>query len=239
MRKSIISITALLMLSIAGIRADEQAMTKWAAMKGSVKQPDGSIKVVMNRDRKTFYDGGVTQKILKPTPGWYEVGIQVQGNGLTELSQWIQLKKTDGKFVYRAKVHPLKKQIPEWESYKFVFEIPEGIDSAYLLCALRTSVDNKNGTALVREIYLKPAAKPAETGKTAAAPAAQPIFTSLPAAKVDSYLKQITADIPKSHPRLFYSEALLAEMKRKAAAKELQPTMQKLKTTTEAQYKRC
>ena len=242
MRKKFIFAAAFFLLTFAGIHADDQSMNNWKPMKGSSQQPDGSIQLVLNRHRKNFSDGGVTQTLRNPKAGWYEVGIQVKGNNLTALSQWKQKKKADGTFIYRTKLHPLKKQIPDWESYKFVFDIPEEIVYAYVLCAVRTPVDNPNGTALVKEVYLKPSAKPAEkpvkkpVKKPAAKPASQANSNQPPAAVIEDYLNQITAAIPKSHPRLMYSPEIIARMKRMAASPEIAPYVRKLETRTEKSY---
>ncbi|MBO4632141.1 MAG: hypothetical protein J5858_09485, partial [Lentisphaeria bacterium] len=203
----------------------------WSVMSEKERLPDGVLKLFLKRDRKTFWDNAVGQRLQKPEPGFYKVGIDAKGQGLHAVVFWIQIKMADGKSVYRTQTHTVKADIPDWKSFSYVFDIPEGAAWVYVQCSGRAEKNNQDAVVwFTRPLFRK--ALPEEKQKAESQIVSKKVSTP----PVGKYLQQIVPCIPKKHPRLFCSEDTLSDLKRKVLSGEYQEFIGKLKLRTEKQY---
>jgi len=206
----------------------------WTVVSKKEILPDGVLKLFLKRDRKTFLDNGVGQRLKNPEPGFYTVSMKIKGLGLNNVTFWNQIRMAGGKYVYRVQNNAVKADIPDWKTFSFTFDIPEGAEWIYMQCTARTDTSKPDAVVwFTNPVFRK--AMPEEMKK---APEAKPETVTRSVSKnlTKKYLQQVIPCIPKSHPRLYYSESMIADMKRKAASKELQPAMERLKFATENQY---
>jgi heparin/heparan-sulfate lyase len=206
----------------------------WNVMSEKERLPDGVLKLFLKRNRKTFWDNGVGQTFQKPEPGFYKVGIDAKGTGFTSVVFWIQIRMPDGKSVYRTQTHAVKAYIPDWKSFSYVFDIPEGAVSAYVQCTARTEKKDQNAVIwFTRPLFRKALPEEKQTARKAEP---QTVSKTVSAPQVGKYLRQVVPCIPKNHPRLFCSEAFLAELKRQVLSGKHQEYIEKLKYRVEKQY---
>lgn len=213
---------------------DQMKLWRIMVTKGMEKKEAGVLKLLITRNRGSFKDNGVGQKFMKPAPGFYKVSIDIKGDKISHAVIWIQIKLADGKFVYPGKTFPVKSNsMAKFRTFSCVFAIPENAEFIYIQCTARSDKETSGGVSL----FSKPLFRKATRQEISGEPIIQgPKNVAKKSEMHQKYLQQIRKAIPEKHPRLFYSEAILADMKKKAASEELKSTMERMKSSTERSY---
>ena len=199
----------------------------WGRLGTVSAAPEKTVKVALTRDRKSFMDGGIAQKIAKPKGGLYSMSVEFKGEGATDISFWNQIRR-NGKYVYRVKTFPVKNSVKNYTRMEFSFDIPANSDWTYFQITARSAHNKKDAVVYFRNPVLK------YVKEAAPAKAKSPLENEV---NVDKYLPGVIKAIPQGHPRLFYNPAMFAMMKKKAATAELAPMMKKMEEKVREKYK--